>query len=135
MKRSAVREKLFKVLFRVEFHELAEMDEQTKLFFESEDEEKQESIEEVSAKINSIIELLPELDKVICDHTSGWTIDRIGKVELTILRLAVYEMKYDDAVPESVAINEAVELAKKYGPEESSGFVNAILGKIAKTAS
>jgi len=132
MKRSAVREQLFKVLFRVEFHELAEMDEQTKLFFESEDEDKQESLDEVSEKVNSIIGLLPELDKVICDYTSGWTIDRIGKVELTILRLAVYEMKYDESVPESVAINEAVELAKKYGPEESSGFVNAILGKIAK---
>ena len=132
MKRSAVREQLFKVLFRVEFHDLGEMDDQTRLFFESEEDEKQVSMEEVTEKLGSILSLLPEIDKLIVDHTSGWTIDRIGKVELTILRLAVYEMKYDDAVPESVAINEAVELAKKYGADESSGFVNAILGKVAK---
>lgn len=132
MKRSAVREQLFKVLFRVEFHDLGEMDDQTRLFFESEEDEKQVSMEEVTEKLGSILSLLPEIDKFIVDHTSGWTIDRIGKVELTILRLAVYEMKYDDTVPESVAINEAVELAKKYGADESSGFVNAILGKVAK---
>ncbi|MBQ7504278.1 MAG: transcription antitermination factor NusB [Ruminococcus sp.] len=61
----------------------------------------------------------------------GWTIKRISKTSLAILRLAVYEMKYVDNVPDSVAINEAVELAKKYTVDER-GFINGVLGSIAK---
>ena len=68
----------------------------------------------------------------ITENITGWTIERIGKVELTILRLAVFEIKYDDEVPVSVAINEAVELAKKYGQNDSSSFVNGVLAKLAK---
>ena len=66
-------------------------------------------------------------------NTEGWDTTRIGKVELTVLRLAVFEMKFDDEVPVNVAIDEAVEIAKKYGQENSGAFVNAILGKIAKS--
>ena len=132
MTRREVREQLFKLLFRVEFHELSEMDGQTDMFFMDDEEEKSDARDEVTDKLSQIISMLPELDKMIVDNTVGWTIDRIAKVDLTILRLAVYEMKYDDSVPESVAINEAVELAKKFGQEESGGFVNAVLGKVAK---
>ena len=132
MNRRTVRDQLFKLLFRVEFQELADMQQQTELFFEDESEERIEAKDEVSDKLTAILGMLPELDKMIEENTTGWTIDRIGKVELTILRLAFYEMTYDDAVPESVAINEAVELAKKYGPDEAPGFVNAILGKAVK---
>ena len=64
--------------------------------------------------------------------TEGWSTRRIGRVELAILRLAVYEIKEDESIPEKVAINEAVELAKKYGGNESSSFVNGILAKFAK---
>ena len=59
----------------------------------------------------------------------------MNKVDLTILRLAVYEMKWDDEVPEGVAINEAVELAKRFGGDSSSSFVNGVLGKVAKQES
>ncbi len=62
--------------------------------------------------------------------TQGWKKNRIGKAELTIIRLAFYEMKYDEDVPVSVAINEAVELSKKFGGEDSAGFVNGILAKM-----
>jgi N utilization substance protein B len=62
----------------------------------------------------------------------GWTLERVGKVELTILRLAVYEIKYDESVPDTVAINEAVELSKKYGQEDAGSFVNGILAKVIK---
>lgn len=65
-------------------------------------------------------------------EAEGWKISRMGKVDLTILRLAVYEIKYDEDIPTSVAINEAVELAKKFGQEESSKFVNGVLAKFAK---
>ena len=63
---------------------------------------------------------------------SGWKLGRIGKVELALLRMAVYEMRYDDETPEKVAINEAVELAKKYGADASSGFINGVLAKLVE---
>ena len=73
---------------------------------------------------------IPELDEMINQVAEGWKTRRMGKVELTILRLALYELKYDDAIPDKVAINEAVELAKKYGGNDSPAFVNGILAKL-----
>ena len=61
----------------------------------------------------------------------GWKTSRMGRVDLTILRLAVYEMKFDEDIPEKVAINEAVELSKKFGGDESPAFINGVLAKIA----
>ena len=75
------------------------------------------------------MEKLDEIDNMINTRAKGWTTQRMGKVEVAILRVAVYEMIFDDDVPVGVAINEAVELAKKFGQEESSGFVNGILAK------
>ena len=75
-------------------------------------------------------ELIPEIDEKINEIAEGWRTRRMGKVELTILRLAVFEMKYDEEIPEKVAINEAVELAKKFGGDEAPAFVNGILAKL-----
>ena len=72
---------------------------------------------------------------VLANAASGWKLNRMGKAELAILRIAVYEMLYDQEVPEKVAINEAVELAKKYGSDMSSGFVNGVLAKVVKKSS
>ena len=72
---------------------------------------------------------LKEIDKKIDEVAAGWKTKRMGKVELTILRLAVYEMLYDDTIPEKVSVNEAVELAKKFGGNESPAFVNGVLAK------
>ena len=72
----------------------------------------------------------PEIDEKINEIAEGWRTRRMGKVELTILRLAVFEMKYDEEIPEKVAINEAVELAKKFGGDEAPAFVNGILAKL-----
>ncbi len=69
------------------------------------------------------------------ENTEGWDTTRVGKVELAVLRLGAYELRYDDDIPDGVAINEAVEIAKKYGQESSGGFVNAILAKIMKSVS
>jgi N utilization substance protein B len=60
----------------------------------------------------------------------GWKLNRLGKTDLSILRLAVYEICYDESIPEKVAINEAVELAKRYGGDSSSAFINGVLAKI-----
>ena len=85
-----------------------------------------------SDRTRLIEDKLPEIDKKIEELTVGWKKERIGKVELTILRLAIYEALYDDDVPAGVAINEAIELAKKYGGDDSPSFVNGILGKLTK---
>ena len=85
--------------------------------------------EYITEKYNHIMESLPDIDKQLSEKAENWDITRMGKVELTVLRLAVYEIEKDDSVPASVAINEAVELAKKFGQDGSGAFVNAILAK------
>ena len=132
MSRRAVREQLFKLLFRVEFNEPEDMSEQEKLFFEEEIELKESEKEEIQAKFETIVEKLTRIDALLNEKTTGWTTDRMGKVDLTILRLAVYEIRMDENVPTGVAINEAVELAKKYGQDESSSFINGVLAKFAQ---
>ena len=77
-------------------------------------------------------EKLTEIDALIEEHSHKWSHNRISRVALAVLRLAIYEMKYCDETPDSVAINEAVELAKKYGGDEDSSFVNGILGSISR---
>lgn len=71
------------------------------------------------------------VDSIISEHLIDWTIDRMSRVDLAILRVAVIELKFMEGIPVSVAVNEAVDLSKKYGDEESAGFVNGVLGKIA----
>ncbi|MBE5882818.1 MAG: transcription antitermination factor NusB [Lachnospiraceae bacterium] len=135
MGRHEQREQVFKLLFRVEFNTPEDMPEQIKLFMEDNEEiTYRKDVDYISERVAMIQEKIPELDKLLDDNTEGWDTARMGKVELTILRLAAYEIIYDDEIPGSVAINEAVEIAKKYGQETSGGFVNAILGKIIKLA-
>jgi len=76
-----------------------------------------------------------ELDTLFERHLTGWRIDRISKPALAILRLACYEMRYVAEVPVSVSINEAVELAKKFGADDDAAFVNGILGRVSKELS
>ncbi len=121
------------LLFRVEFHDPADMPDQIRLFFEdSENQGSPDEIGYIEARCRAVCERLPEIDRLINDNTEGWSTARMGKVELTVLRLAVFEMRYDDDIPAGVAINEAVEIAKKFGQENAGGFVNAILAKILK---
>ena len=133
MKRRELREHIFELLFRVEFNNQEEMSEQTQLFFEDIEELEEKDKSYMEAKFAKIVELLPKIDKLIDETAKGWKVSRLGKVDLTILRLAVYEMKFDEDVPVGVAINEAVELSKKYGGDESPAFINGILGKLGKT--
>ena len=131
MGRHEQREQVFRLLFRVEFHEPEGMPEQVRLFFEDEEAAglSDRDREYITGKYGLIHEKLPEIDKMIDEKAEGWITSRMGKVELTVLRLAVYEILFDDTVPGSVAINEAVEIAKLYGQDTSGGFVNAVLAK------
>ncbi|MGX8686178.1 MAG: transcription antitermination factor NusB, partial [bacterium] len=107
--------------------------EQVKLFFESGDiVATPEDQAKISEKCTKIVALIPELDREISEKLEGWKIGRLGKVELAILRLALYEIRYDDDVPTGAAINEAVELAKKFGQDNSGQFINGILAKFAR---
>lgn len=132
MNRRELREQIFMLLFRVEFNQKDDMPEQCTLFLEDGDTEiSEKDAAYIRSKYEKIAEKLPEIDKLINETTIGWDTQRMGKVELTIIRLAVYEIRFDETVPTGVAINEAVELAKKFGQEGSSGFVNGILAKFA----
>ena len=133
MGRRELREQIFKLLFRIEFNKAEEMPEQIKLFFEDNEKTVLEPDEAyISQKYKNIVDKKTDIDLAINEVAEGWKTERMGKVDLTILRLAVYEIKYDEDVPASVAINEAVELAKKFGQDGSPAFVNGILAKFAK---
>ncbi len=140
MSRREMREQVFKLLFRVEFNDEEAMQQQKELFFDnegvavSEDDDitvSEKMKAEISNKYERIAEKITEIDEMINEKAEGWKTGRMGKVDLTILRLAVYEIVFDDTIPTQVAINEAVELAKKFGRDESAKFVNGVLAKFA----
>lgn len=82
--------------------------------------------------VAGVTEKAEEIDRVIGEHAVGWSLDRISRVDLSILRVAIYEMRWREDVPTGAAINEAVEMAKKYGGEKSFAFINGILGTVAR---
>lgn len=134
MKRRELRECIFQLLFRVEFNGQEEMPEQVSMFvndMKEENEMKADDEAYISGKYEKIVEKIPEIDVMLDGVSRGWKTSRMGKVDLTILRLAVYEMKFDEDIPEKVAINEAVELSKKFGGDESPAFINGVLAKLA----
>lgn len=135
MKRRELRERIFQLLFRVEFNGQEDMQEQVSLFVDDmkEDQEvRQEDEAYISGKYENVMEKLPQIDAMLEGASKGWKIGRMNKVDLTILRLAVYEMKFDEDIPEKVAINEAVELSKKFGGDDSPAFVNGVLAKLTE---
>lgn len=133
MSRREIREHLFRMLFRKDFHDEVELNEQIDLYFESleEPEPKQKDLEYLKERFNKIVEKIAEIDAILEASSSGWKLNRLGKVDLTIMRLAIYEIKFDDDIPTKVAINEAVEIAKIFGGDSSSSFVNGVLAKLA----
>ena len=130
MKRSELREHIFKVLFGLEFVSPEEMPGQLQLYFGQLEDIKEKDRPYIHTKALAVAEHLEDIDALLNASTTGWKTGRMNKVDLTILRLAVYEMKWDDDVPVSVAINEAVVLAKQFGGDDSSAFVNGVLAKI-----
>lgn len=82
---------------------------------------------------NGVYDNIAEIDSVISDNLNGWTINRISRVTLSLLRLAVYQMNYCEDIPVSVAINEAVELAKKFATDEDAAYLNGVLGSISRS--
>ena len=146
MTRREMREHCFKMLFCTGFHPAEEAALQIEQYFQSleEDDVTPEGVTEIihrvdlatedeeflKERVEAMILKTPELDQKIDSISEGWKTGRLGKVELTILRQAVYEMLFDDNVPQKVAINEAVDLAKKFGGSDASAFTNGVLAKL-----
>lgn len=130
MRRSELREHIFKVIFDVSFNESEDMKEHMDLYFEQLENASSEDLKYIQDKSEKIIEKIPEIDELLNEKTKGWKTTRMNKVDLCILRLAVYEMKWDEDVPVGVAIDEAVELAKSYSGEGAPSFVNGVLAKM-----
>ena len=86
----------------------------------------------IISAFKGVYENVEELDSVIEKYLTNWTIDRISKVALAVLRLAIYEIKFMDDIPESVSIDEAVELCKKYSTTDDASFVNGLLGSMVR---
>ena len=139
MTRREIRDKIFKIVFAVEFNTPDEMQEQIDLAFDTDmpGEEEDDPMlyapvsdrdrSYITDKVMDILSKKEDIDKTISEISDGWKLPRIGKEELAILRLGVYEVVYDETIPEKVAINEAVDIVKKYSTERSVGFVNGIL--------
>lgn len=131
MRRTELREHIFKMLFQIEFNKPEDMPENLRLYFEGLERAGDEDKAYIEEKYARAFAKVPEIDRLLNEKSGNWKTTRMNKADLAILRLAVYEMKWDEDIPVSVAINEAVELAKKFGGEESPAFVNGILAKLA----
>ncbi|MGL6199959.1 MAG: transcription antitermination factor NusB [Lachnospiraceae bacterium] len=134
MVRKEVRKHIFLLLFRIEFNSEQDMPEQIMMYFDeiqSQYEIKEADKKYIIEKYNAIVDKKSTIDKMINEHVTGWKTTRMSKVDLTILRMAVYEMKWDDDIPLKVAINEAVELSKIYSADIGPSFINGVLAKFA----
>ena len=132
MNRSEIREEAFKLIYSLEIQKKEPLEEQIELYVEANEITNKNAVEYIKDAVLGIEknkeEIVGNIEKNL---KSEWKIDRISKVDLAILKLAIYEIKYKD-IPFKVVINEAVELAKKYGEDSSKNFVNGILASIVK---
>ncbi len=129
MSRREIREHVIKMLYCSGFHEEQEMEEQISMYIDK-------VLMPVSQRdyfikrYKEVKEKLSQIDEIISEKSVGWSIARMAKIDLNILRLAVYEIKFDDSIPVKVSIDEAVEIAKVYGGDSSPSFINGILAKV-----
>lgn len=132
MERTQIREQAFKLIYSLEIQKSNDLKEALDLYLESNEIDNSKAIEYIEDAVFGIQKNLKEIDNEIEKNLKQeWKIERISKIDLSILRLAIYEIKYTN-IPFKVAINEAVELAKKYGEDSSKKFVNGILASIVK---
>ena len=132
MRRSEIRELAFKLIYSLEIQKIDNLDEQIDLYIENNEITDKQAIEYIKDCINGIEKNIDIINKTIQDSLmQDWKIERISKINLSLLKLAIYEIKYKD-IPFKVEINEVVELAKTYGEDTSSKFINGALAKVVK---
>lgn len=126
--RKLAREMAVEFLFQIEFQK-TDIKEQVEDFLDSlePDNFDKNYFFEI---INGVLNCQEEIDELISKNSKGWTIDRIAKVDLAILRVAIYEIRHREDIPLSVSINEAVEIAKRFGTDESGKFINGLLAQV-----
>ncbi len=139
MNRHEIRKEVFKAVFMKEFYDSDEMNQVIKTFLDGRDNAEEEDLlknnkteedeEYIKNKAEDIISKLSEIDEMINKSVDGWKTTRMAKVDLTLIRLALYEIKFEN-LPVGVAINEAVSLADEFGSDSSAGFVNGALAKL-----
>lgn len=132
MNRSAIRELTFKLIYSLEIQKQENLEEQILLYLENNEITDTKAIEYINNTINGINENIDEIVNLIEKNLkAGWELNRVSKIDLSLLKLAIYEIKYTD-IPYKVAINEVVELSKRYGEDTSKTFVNGILASVIK---
>ena len=132
MKRSVIRELAFKLIYSLEIQKANELEEQIDLFLECNELEDEQAKEYIKDEVNGINKNEDEINELIEKNLKAdWKLDRLSKIDLSILKLAIYEIKYKN-IPYKVAINEGLEIAKKYGEDNSKNFINGILASIVK---
>ena len=132
MKRSAIRELAFQLIYSLEIQRPEDLSEQVELYLECNEVEENEAKEYIKDAVLGIKENINEIRRLIEKNLKAdWNIDRISKIDLSLLKLAIYGIKYKK-IPYKVAINECLELSKKYGEESSKNFVNGILASVVK---
>ncbi|MBR3249378.1 MAG: transcription antitermination factor NusB [Clostridia bacterium] len=132
MNRSAIRELTFKLIYSLEIQKEVNLQEQIDLYIEANDINDEKAITYINDTTKGINEHIEEITNLIEKNLkAGWELQRVSKIDLSLLKLAIYEIKYSD-IPYKVAINEVVELAKKYGEETSKNFINGILAVVVK---
>ncbi|MCL2591876.1 MAG: transcription antitermination factor NusB [Defluviitaleaceae bacterium] len=130
--RRTARKHAFSLVFQLDFNKTSDYQNLAEIYFDNHmlnDDEKAFIYEEFSGTYQN----LDKIDEVIKTHIQGWSIDRLNKVDLAILRLAVYEILFADDIPNPVAANEAVELAKLYSVDDAMGFVNGVLKNVIES--
>lgn len=132
MKRSAIREYAFRLIYSLEIQKQENLEEQIDLYFECNEISEEEAKKYIKDAVIGIRDNKEEIKSLIEKNLKAdWNIDRISKIDLSLLELAIYEIKYNE-IPYKVAINESIELAKKYGEETSKNFINGILASVVK---
>lgn len=132
MKRSAIRELTFRLIYSLEIQKTDDLEEQVELYLQCNEVEDDEAKEYIKDAVTGIKEHIVEIQGLIEKNLKAdWKIDRISKIDLSLLKLAIYEIKYKE-IPYKVAINESLELAKKYGEDTSKNFINGILASVIK---
>ncbi len=132
MGRKKARDNAFKCIYQFGFDECNSVDDILKYCYE-ENENDEEEIEYIGKVTRGVFENIEKIDSIILSKLKNWTMQRISKVDLGILRLAIYEILYIHDIPEKVTANEAVELAKTYGNNDSRSFVNGVLAKVIES--
>ena len=129
MSRKGSREAVLKIMFQLEIQK-DNVDMQIEYFINDPEFSQGVDVDYFRNMVKGILGKKEVIDDIIAENTKGWKIERLAKIDLSILRVCIYEMKFRDDIPMKVSINEAIELAKKYGTDSSPSFINGILGKV-----